>query len=385
MKTTKLFPSCVAGAVALMLLAAAPSPVFAFTCPANGTDVDRDGLDDQTEDCLANSVFPTVHLHPQEACPWPGDRYGNVKPVLYRARPLTLGGVVQPNDVIIFYVLLYDNDCGVDFFGAGGHAGDNESFAIHVRNDGAGNWSKDYTATVAHWGAGVCESSEVTWGGEIWAGRNKHGNHSYQDHPSCFGADDNGAGDPTILSSHLYNVGEGWAPMMQNVCVAERNWCGYGIWNGQQFMNAGVITEQLYNTKYYNPGGWDYDGKEAVPPSLTVSAGGSSVPVATSCNAWCGATLDVNVDAAGGNVDVSVTGTTPGTSWIGSDDCAWDPSAFACTAMTSYVSGDGTASYYVAANTGPDARTGRGMITVKLFPGATPTGVYVMFHQAAPQ
>jgi hypothetical protein len=78
-------------------------------------DGDRDGIDDASELALAKAYFPYYSVDPRDECA----RHG----VVFRLTP-------HPEDtskIAIWYVVLYERDCGR--LGIGGHVGDDESFS----------------------------------------------------------------------------------------------------------------------------------------------------------------------------------------------------------------------------------------------------------------
>jgi hypothetical protein len=93
----------------------AKSSATSLAAAAAGTcDSDGDGLDDDTELALAKDYFPYFSIDPREDC----SRHG----VLFRMSPHP----DDPTKIAIWYVVLYEKDCGLR--GLGSHVGDDESF-----------------------------------------------------------------------------------------------------------------------------------------------------------------------------------------------------------------------------------------------------------------
>src|SRR5438132_9985971 len=67
----------------------------AIPTSSNGQDLDQDGLDDAFEESLASGFLAThkVWFSAPDGCPGPL----NPKPVLYRAHPLKVQGIVDAN------------------------------------------------------------------------------------------------------------------------------------------------------------------------------------------------------------------------------------------------------------------------------------------------
>lgn len=81
-------------------------------------DADGDGFDDAAELALAKAYFPYYSVDARDEC----SRHG----VLFRLSPHPL----DPGKVAIWYVVLYEHDCGR--FGLGAHVGDDEGFSVLV-------------------------------------------------------------------------------------------------------------------------------------------------------------------------------------------------------------------------------------------------------------
>jgi hypothetical protein len=220
---------------------------------AQSGDQDGDGIDDQVEFQLASQFFPTVHWHTNEACPGPVNSAEFQYPALFRLRYLAFQGVVNTNYIGINYVRLFDQDCGPE-----SHNGDNESFVVVIRFEN-GSWRFDSISATAHWGT-ACDLKTVSPNNELWIGGNKHGNYVYlpfcqNDYPVQFCNNECDATGPA-RSVTLFNVGEPWAPLIDNLGTIYSNWFyspptqSATVWNSGRFFDAGVITDQLYLSGY---------------------------------------------------------------------------------------------------------------------------------------
>jgi hypothetical protein len=258
-------------------------------------DCDGDGLDDELEETLAYQFFPTTHYHRPE-CGLMTDRLfepeGTRQPVLYRARYVTLNGVIDTSHMVINYVMLYTRDCGApggaifpplpqgwDTFS---HEGDNEPFAVFLFKDAAGQWQFETITAIAHNNTGFEHQS--VWGAlneegrpDLWVGYKKHGNYTILS--GCTPSWLNECTDPGQgLALRLYNVGERLAPFIDDLSVVASRWRGKHVWGCDNFFpKAGVIRGDLYLAEYQYKGGWDGDA-DIVPGTSTVILGEGSCP-----------------------------------------------------------------------------------------------------------
>ena len=231
-------------ACALISIAAC-AVVFSRTASARFTDLDQDGIDDDDEQAWASSMVPSIHWHSDEDCPGPYPR-----PILFRARYPSIDGNVRYDYLLISYVQLYYQDCG--FFA--GHEGDNESFEVLAHWSGSG-WEFNNVSAVAHWDAALCETVTSSTGQDVWVGKTKHGTYTSPDECGCFGSDH--CDDPG--SSHdvtLYNVGEYYYQRNNNLEDIDEYFYDQHVWDGSHFLEAGVIRDQLFHEKYYQPDIW---------------------------------------------------------------------------------------------------------------------------------
>jgi hypothetical protein len=232
--------SCVLYGLVMLFLTCLPLQAMA-------DDNDGDGIDDDLEMQLAARFLPTRHFSINENCIGPVPR-----PVLFRVRPMSVGGVVHTDYIGIHYVELYDDDCG-----SLGHSGDNESSFLIVTWDG-NDWVFRGLAATAHWGTS-CERRGSNANNNIWVSEGKHAN--YTSPPDCWGDcfNANHCQDPGYtIGADLYNVGEpdnhGW-PFVNNLGEIRGAWDGYTAWGGGNFKDAGVIRDQLFFTRYDDPYG----------------------------------------------------------------------------------------------------------------------------------
>jgi hypothetical protein len=254
------------------------------------SDCDGDGLDDDLEDYLASKFFPTTHFHYPE-CGLQVDfslgLEGLRQPVLYRARYLTLDGVIDTAHIAINYVMLYRKDCGTpggtfpvpDGWSFGSHDGDNEPFAVFLFRDAAGEWQFESITAIAHNGTSFeAQTVSATLNEkdkpDLWVGYKKHGN--YVNLGACTPSWLNECTNPGQgLTWRLYNVGERLAQFVDDLSVVSSRWRGKRVWGCGTFFQAGVIRNDLYLTAYTFGGTWD-DDADIVPGTSTVILGEGS-------------------------------------------------------------------------------------------------------------
>jgi hypothetical protein len=243
----------------------------------SGTDQDTDGIDDGLEMYLATRFFPNIHYSQGSngGCLGPlsgiGINWPPVqKPVVFRAfHPMTNGGFAVPDYIYLAYVLLYDQDCGSSNPTGDYHYGDNESFIVVVRFNGA-DWEFVQVTTNPHRGQGwfFCEKSLSDYGhvydhGDIWPGHNKHGNYPYPNSDACYGTDTAEAPfqHTTVLQHQLTNLGESVAPFVHDLgplynFAGIQPWAGIDPWN-DRFLDAGYIFDDVlvhdYDFRYTPP------------------------------------------------------------------------------------------------------------------------------------
>lgn len=231
-------------------------------------DNDRDTIDDNLEFQLAWQFYPTVWISNADMCPNP-----NPRPVLFRARHPSVYGNLRTNLIVISFIQLYDEDCAPIR-----HNGDNEPFEVWLQWNGS-SWQWGSVSAVAHWDTGF---ERMTWSysPELWVGTNKHG--TYADPNQCgLAGEDECGGLARVFPIELYNVGEPYQWLLNELGQVRSYWWNERVWDDNQFLSAGHIRPQLYHNKYYSPfrpplpyncaahpnhDCWDTDGMEWVPP-----------------------------------------------------------------------------------------------------------------------
>lgn len=230
-----------------------------------GVDADGDGIDDATEQNIAEAYFPYYSVAPDDTCPLHG--------VVFRAAP-------HPDDatkIAIWYVVLFQNDCG-----ANGHVGDDEGIGAVI--DPAVPAPEGILAlrAISHQGT-LCE--KITTCGTlpscdacttaqkagkpfpvIFPSVNKHGN--YASESSCdtnFICDFGGCTlNPTPSAPPFVNAGEPGKPLTNDLSTnggfidgahgwTEQELMGFDPWGGQEFGSAGVVSEDLVDTAFLIP------------------------------------------------------------------------------------------------------------------------------------
>jgi hypothetical protein len=236
--------------------AAAPSP--------SPTDDDQDGLDDAEELTWAQAYVPYLSLSPQDNCPVGG--------LLVRVSPHAGNSAL----LHIIYDFLYDQDCGL-----GGHAGDDEVFAVTVNPllpapDGivamiAISHQNTPCQRTSQCGrcAGQAACATLMKGGvawpAVWPARDKHGNYvdpstSCTALATCFDScDDNSA--PAMPP--VVNAGEPGHPLVHDLTdhgfiTTANGWKNmqlfhYDPWGGTNFGGAGNVAADLVDPSFDTP------------------------------------------------------------------------------------------------------------------------------------
>jgi hypothetical protein len=247
------------GVAAAADLAVAPSP-----SPADPKDNDQDGLDDAQELAWAQSYLPYLSISPQDKCPTGG--------ILARISP-------HPGDpklLHILYDVLYDQDCGL-----GGHAGDDEVFAVTVNPQKPAPDGIVAMIAISHQGTpcertsscgrctGQTACATLMKGGAawpaVWPARDKHGNYvnrtnSCTTFGTCFDAcDDNSA----PAAPPIVNAGEPGHPLVHDLTdegfiTAANGWKNmqlfhYDPWGGTDFGGAGNVAGDLVDPAFDTP------------------------------------------------------------------------------------------------------------------------------------
>ncbi len=204
------------------------------------TDDDNDGIDDSLEQALAENFFPSTHYHWNESCPDP-----DPSPVIFRARyGQATNGSLHTDYIIINYVILYNEDCGFD-----GHNGDNEALEVWLQWNGS-DWEFRAVSATAHWGA-TCEDFTVSDDDVVWISKNKHGNYADYNECSCIGSPCSSDG-PT-RDYVFYNAGEPDHHLLNGLGSVESYWSSEAIWTDPQFLSAGDIYYQMFNSNFWQP------------------------------------------------------------------------------------------------------------------------------------
>jgi len=154
---------------------------LALVCAAllPGADLDRDSLDDATEQALLEQFLPRFHLSEGECDQAPAEftsHAGEPRPlqrngVIYgQAFPHTTSGGARR--VELHYHHLWSRDCG-----RGGHPLDAEHVSALV-SESRGQWRADYWLAAAHEGTvcdrGMARPAGVEARAEVWISARKH-------------------------------------------------------------------------------------------------------------------------------------------------------------------------------------------------------------------
>jgi Big-like domain-containing protein/BACON domain-containing protein/all-beta uncharacterized protein len=292
---------------------------------ASAQDADRDGIPDALEADLAARFVPTMRPYSFGGCyitlavpqSWP-------PPLIYRARYPTKDRISNPNVIVITYQLLYDRDCGPDVGGVWptGHRGDNEPFAVFLKYDEARqDWVYDSLSATSHWHAIACFAKEArretsppgqtSHHPNLYIGFQKHGNHTNEGwggcpvpyHPDNDRITHTTPNDDLPWPSRLFNAGEHWSPMLNDLGSVRPEWAGQTVWGFTKFFDAGFIRDpflslRLDDWKIESPpaggGEWDTPGGgvcdyQLSSTSVTVGQGGGSDLLSlVATGNWCG-------------------------------------------------------------------------------------------------
>ena len=212
---------------------------------ARTSDDDQDGIDDALEQELAENNYPLIHYSTADPCLAPTPR-----PVVFRARHPSVGGVVHSDYILINYSQLYIEDCGTEY-----HYGDNEAFEVFLKWNGT-QYQFDSISATAHWDA-PCEQWTASYSDELWVGDNKHGTYTHSGCGGCWYVwwEDNCQASGPTISHALFNVGEPEHHLLESfesVSEAFTPSSVWGtIWGEDHFAGAGVVRNQFYNDRFY--------------------------------------------------------------------------------------------------------------------------------------
>lgn len=231
----------------------------------SGVDADGDGIDDATEQSLAESYFPYYSVAPDDTCPLHG--------VVFRAAPHP----DDPTKIALWYVVLFQKDCG-----ANGHVGDDEGIGAVIDPALPAPGGILALRAISHQGT-LCEKittcgtlpscdacTTADKGGKpfpvVFPSVNKHGN--YVSESTCdanFICDFGGCTlNPTPSAPPFVNAGEPGKPLTNDLSTnggfidAPHGWTapelqGFDPWGGQEFGSAGVVSEDLVDTAFLIP------------------------------------------------------------------------------------------------------------------------------------
>jgi hypothetical protein len=207
------------------------------TLTARVTDLDNDGIVDDTEYYVAERIFPVVHYHTDETCIGPS----GPAPFLFRARHPSIDQELRTDYILVNYVRLYTDDCG-----SLPHDGDNEAFQVLAKWSGS-DWEFEYMAAVAHWGDATFEHSTSSSNFHLWISEDKHA--GYVEFSECNFPDDCESTGNTSETLALHNVGE-WSDQLQtDLGFIDSAFDNENPWNpNDKFLNAGYIFFQLFNS-----------------------------------------------------------------------------------------------------------------------------------------
>jgi hypothetical protein len=226
-------------------------------------DADGDGIDDTRELAIARDYFPYLSMNPQEAC----GRHG----VLFRVSP-------HPEDatkIAIWYVVLYERDCGLR--GIGAHVGDDEVFGEVIDPERPSPSGILAIRAISHQNT-TCE--RVTTCGAlprcmpcvtaekngrpfpvVFSSFSKHGNYVSESVCNRWvcdfrGCESNGSAD----APSFVNAGEPGYPLSVNLTAngfvnAEHGWTeptlmDFNPWSDSKFGAAGNVTDDLTDASF---------------------------------------------------------------------------------------------------------------------------------------
>ncbi|HEX3596462.1 MAG TPA: hypothetical protein VHU80_15235 [Polyangiaceae bacterium] len=226
--------------------------------PAEPCDQDGDGIDDATEQTLAETYFPYFSLDPREDC----GRHG----VLFRASPHP----DDPTKVALWYVVLFEHDCGLR--GLGAHVGDDEVFGelvdpkipapagiLAIRAISHQNTTCERVTTCGTLpDCEPCDTRERA--GKpypvVYSSFHKHGNYAKGASCNAWLCDFHGCGTSAAPDQPAFvNAGEPAHPLARDLTAAgfitrQRGWTEPALlhfdpWSSEKFGGAGDVTDDL--------------------------------------------------------------------------------------------------------------------------------------------
>ena len=245
------------------------APATKQTLAAHGTgsaeagDGDGDGIDDATELALARDYFPYFSMDPREDC----SRHG----VLFRLSPHPR----DPAKLAIWYVVLYERDCGLR--GLGSHVGDDEVFGEVIDPTVPAPAGILAVRAISHQGTTCervstcgslpkCEPCDTAVRANrlypvVYSSFHKHGNYASLATCSAWLCDFHGCGlasspdEPTFV-----NAGEPDRPLVRDLTAgglvtpatgwSEQSLMHFDPWSERNFGGAGNVTDDLEDESF---------------------------------------------------------------------------------------------------------------------------------------
>jgi hypothetical protein len=243
----------------------AKSSTTSLAAAAGGAgDADADGLDDETELALAKEYFPYFSIDPREDC---SRQHG----VLFRMTPHP----DDPTKIAIWYVVLYEKDCGLR--GLGSHEGDDEAFGelidpkvpapagiLAIRAISHQDTTCERVSTCGTLpGCGTCDTAVRSnrLYPVVYSSFHKHGNYAGLATCNSWLCDFHGCGlsgapdEPTFV-----NAGEPDHPLVRDLTAAgfvtpatgwsEPSLMHFDPWSEHKFGHAGNVTDDLLDEAF---------------------------------------------------------------------------------------------------------------------------------------
>ena len=226
-------------------------------------DLDGDGIDDATEQTLAETYLPFLSLDPDDGCSLGG--------IVFRLYPHP----TDPAFVHIIYDHLFETDCGVN-----GHTGDNEVFGATINPQIPPPEGIVALRAVTHQGqicekttaCGVCPDLNACATGMkngkaypvAFSSKDKHATYVEQDQCNVFACFDSCSLNEKDTPVLLVNAGEPTAHLTEDLTtngfITEQNgWTKQELFNfnpwdpAKEFGGAGNIAEDLQDPAFLTP------------------------------------------------------------------------------------------------------------------------------------